>query len=143
MRTDFERIAIINRGEPAIRFIRAVRQFNREFQTGLKTIVLFTAPDRHARFIQEADEAVNIGEATFFDSRAGQRKPAYVDHDRVKRALQESRADAVWVGWGFVSESPEFAELCTRLGLAFIGPTSDTMELLWNKISSKRLAEQA
>jgi acetyl/propionyl-CoA carboxylase alpha subunit/acetyl-CoA carboxylase carboxyltransferase component len=142
MRPHFERIAIVNRGEPAIRFIRAVRQFNRENKTQLRTIVLHTEPDRHARFIQEADEAINLGEATFFDVRAGQRKPAYVDHDRVARSLQDCGADAVWVGWGFVSESPEFAELCTRMGLAFIGPDSESMRLLGDKISAKRLAEQ-
>jgi acetyl/propionyl-CoA carboxylase alpha subunit/acetyl-CoA carboxylase carboxyltransferase component len=138
----FERIAIINRGEPAIRFIRAVRQFNRENQTQMRTIVLYTDPDRHARFINEADEAVHLGEATFFDVRAGQRKPAYVDHDRIKRALHECRADAVWVGWGFVSENPDFAEMCKRLGVVFIGPGSEAMRLLGNKITAKRLAAQ-
>jgi acetyl/propionyl-CoA carboxylase alpha subunit/acetyl-CoA carboxylase carboxyltransferase component len=142
MRAHFERIAIVNRGEPAIRFIRAVRQFNRENKTQLRTIVLYTEPDRHARFIQEADEAINLGEATFFDVRAGQRKPVYVDHDRIARALQDCGADAVWVGWGFVSESPEFADLCTRMGLAFIGPDGESMRLLGDKISAKRLAER-
>ena len=67
MPADFDRIAIINRGEPAIRFIRAVRQFNRENGTRLRTIVLYTEPDRHARFIREADEAVDLGEATFYN----------------------------------------------------------------------------
>jgi len=142
MRTHFERIAIVNRGEPAVRLIRAVRQFNRENKTQLRTIVLYTEPDRHARFIQEADEAISLGEATYFDVRAGQRKPAYVDHDRVARSLQDCGADAVWVGWGFVSESPEFVELCTQMGLAFIGPDSESMRLLGDKISAKRLAEQ-
>ncbi len=142
MRTHFKRIAIINRGEPAIRFIRAVRQFNREQQTQLQTIVFYTVPDRHARFIREADEAVDIGEATYFDARAGQRKPAYMDHERVARALAECRADAVWVGWGFVSESPEFVDLCTRMGLTFIGPDSASMRLLGDKISAKHLAER-
>jgi acetyl/propionyl-CoA carboxylase alpha subunit len=142
MGKEFERIAIINRGEPAIRFIRAVRQFNREHQTRLQTIVLYTVPDRHARFIREADEAVDIGEATYVDARSGQRKPAYMDHERVARALAECRADAVWVGWGFVSESADFVDLCTRMGLTFIGPDSASMRLLGDKISAKRLAER-
>ncbi len=64
MRTEFERIAIVNRGEPAVRFIRAVRQYNREHKTQLRTVVLYTEPDRHARFIREADAAVDLGEAT-------------------------------------------------------------------------------
>ncbi len=139
MRTDFERIAIINRGKPAVRFIRAARQFSREYHTQLRTIVLYTTPDRGARFIREADESVDLGEATFFDTGAGQRKPAYLDHERVARALVESRADAVWVGWGFVSESPAFAELCDRMGLAFIGPDGESMRLLGDKISAKLL----
>ena len=142
MRTEFERVAIINRGEPAIRFIRAARQFNGEYNTRLRTIVLYTTPDRGARFIREADEAVDLGEATFFDSRVGQRKPAYLDHVRVARALGECRADAVWVGWGFVSESPAFVELCDSMGLAFIGPDGDSMRLLGDKISAKLLAGQ-
>jgi acetyl/propionyl-CoA carboxylase alpha subunit/acetyl-CoA carboxylase carboxyltransferase component len=142
MRTHFKRIAIINRGEPAIRFIRAVRQFNREQQSQLKTIVFYTFPDRHARFIREADEAVDIGEASYFDAGAGQRKPAYMDHERVTRALAECRADAVWVGWGFVSESPEFSDLCTHMGLTFIGPDSASMRLLGDKIRAKYLAER-
>jgi acetyl/propionyl-CoA carboxylase alpha subunit/acetyl-CoA carboxylase carboxyltransferase component len=140
MRTHFHRIAIINRGEPAIRFIRAVRQFNRENHTQLHTIVLYTDPDRHARFVREADEAVYLGEATFFDNRAGQRKPVYVDHERVKHALISCQADAVWVGWGFVSENPGFTEMCARMGLAFIGPDAESMRLLGNKISAKRIA---
>jgi acetyl/propionyl-CoA carboxylase alpha subunit/acetyl-CoA carboxylase carboxyltransferase component len=142
MPNDFTRIAIVNRGEPAIRFIRAVRQYNRENNTQLSTIILYTEPDRHARFIKEADEAVSLGEATFFDVRAGQRKPAYLDQDRVARALSECGADAVWVGWGFVSESPDFVDLCTSMGLTFIGPDSRSMRLLGDKISAKRVAAQ-
>lgn len=138
----FQRIAIVNRGEPAARFIRAVRQFNRENDTSLRTVILYTEPDRHARFIREADEAVSLGDATFFDVRAGQRKPVYLDHDRVGRALTECGADAVWVGWGFVSESPDFVDLCTDMGLTFIGPDSRSMRLLGDKINAKRLAEK-
>jgi acetyl/propionyl-CoA carboxylase alpha subunit/acetyl-CoA carboxylase carboxyltransferase component len=142
MRINFERIAIINRGEPAIRFIRAVRQFNREYQTQLRTIILYTDPDRHSRFVQEADEAIYIGEATFFDNHAGQCKPAYMDHERIKHALFECRADAVWVGWGFMAENPGFAEMCNRVGITFIGPDSESMRLLGSKISSKRIAAE-
>jgi acetyl/propionyl-CoA carboxylase alpha subunit/acetyl-CoA carboxylase carboxyltransferase component len=142
MRTHFERIAIINRGEPAIRFIRAVRRFNRENATQLRTIVLYTVPDRNARFIREADEAVELGEATFLDAHTGQRLSTYLDYDRLARVLLESRADAVWVGWGFVSERPDFAERFTRMGLVFIGPDFESMRLLGDKIRAKQLAER-
>ncbi len=142
MNKRFERVAIINRGEPAMRFIQAVREFNRDLGTHIRTVVFYTAPDRHARFVREADEAVDLGEATFSNPRTGQREPAYLDFTRLERTLDSSRADAVWVGWGFVAERPEFAELCDCLGLVFIGPSADTMRRLGDKINAKQLAER-
>src|SRR5262249_22196170 len=64
-----------------------------------------------------------------------------VDLQRLEAALRRSRADAAWVGWGFVAERPEFAELCERLGIVFIGPTAAAMRRLGDKIASKRLAD--
>ncbi len=142
MTVEFQRLAIINRGEPAMRFIQAVREFNRENQTEIRTIVLHTTPDRHARFVHEADEGVDIGDATYFNTRSGQREPAYLDYARLERALIEARADAVWVGWGFVAERPDFVDLCSRAGLVFIGPDAKTMRRLGDKIEAKLLAEQ-
>ena len=71
------------------------------------------------------------------------RRSAYLDYERLERALVETRADAAWVGWGFVAEHPAFAELCERLGLVFAGPDADVMRALGDKIEAKRLAEQA
>ena len=71
------------------------------------------------------------------------RRSAYLDYERLERALVETRADAAWVGWGFVAEHPAFAELCERLGLVFVGPDADVMRALGDKIEAKRLAEQA
>ncbi len=142
MKEKFERVAIVNRGEPAMRFIQAAREFNREREARIRTIVFYTAPDRHARFVREADEAVDLGDATFLNPKTGQREPSYLDYARLERALDSSRADAVWVGWGFVAERPDFAELCTRLGLVFIGPSAGTMRLLGDKVSAKQLAER-
>ena len=62
---------------------------------------------------------------------------------RLERALTETRADAAWVGWGFVAEHPEFAELCERLGIVFVGPDADVMRALGDKVEGKRLAEKA
>jgi acetyl/propionyl-CoA carboxylase alpha subunit len=72
-----------------------------------------------------------------------QLKSSYVDYGRLERALAGARADAVWVGWGFVAEHAEFADLCRDLGIVFIGPDGDVMRRVGDKIASKRLAEQA
>src|SRR5215467_9311503 len=101
---EFQRIAIVNRGEAAMRFIHAVREFNQEQGTSLRTIALFTEPDRHAMFVREADEAVTLGHARAVDPRTHQSKSSYVDYAVIEQALVSARADAVWVGWGFVAE---------------------------------------
>ena len=143
MSYEFQRVAIVNRGEAAMRFIHAVREFNQEQGTSLRTIGLFTEPDRHAMFVREADEAVLLGPAQVIDSSTQQPKSSYVDYARLGRALAKARADAVWVGWGFIAEHAEFADLCRELGIVFIGPDGDVMRLLGDKITSKLLAEQA
>ena len=143
MKHEFQRVAIVNRGEAAMRFIHAVRDFNQENGTSLRTIALFTEPDRHSMFVREADEAVCLGPAQIVDPDTKQTKSSYVDYGRLEFALAEARADAVWVGWGFVAEHAAFADLCHQLGIVFIGPSGDVMRRVGDKIASKRLAEQA
>ena len=143
MERQFRRIAIVNRGEPAMRLIRAVEELNREREAELRSIALFTDPDRKALFVREADEACHLGSAIFLDDRDGTRKSRYLDYGTLERVLRETRADAVWVGWGFVAEHAEFATLCGDLGIVFIGPDPKVMRKLGDKIESKRLAEQA
>jgi acetyl/propionyl-CoA carboxylase alpha subunit/acetyl-CoA carboxylase carboxyltransferase component len=143
MQHEFQRVAIVNRGEAAMRFIHAAREFNQEYGTSLCTIALYTEPDRHAMFVCEADEAVSLGAALLKDPATGQSKSSYVDYDLLERTLTSARAEAVWVGWGFVAEHPGFADLCRKLGIVFIGPDGDVMRRLGDKISSKLLAEQA
>ncbi len=140
---EFQRVAIVNRGEAAMRFIHAAREFNQEYGTSLCTIALYTEPDRHAMFVCEADEAVSLGAAMVPDPTTGHSKSSYVDYDLLERTLTSIRAEAVWVGWGFVAEHPEFADLCRKLGIVFIGPDGDVMRRLGDKIASKLLAEQA
>jgi acetyl/propionyl-CoA carboxylase alpha subunit/acetyl-CoA carboxylase carboxyltransferase component len=140
---DFKRVAIVNRGEAAMRFIHAVREFNHEYETSLRTIALFTEPDRHAMFVREADEAVALGPAKMVDLHTGQVKSSYLDYDRVQRALVNVGAEAVWVGWGFVAEHAEFADLCRALGIVFIGPSGEAIRRIGDKISSKVLAKKA
>ncbi|MCW2675183.1 MAG: acetyl-CoA carboxylase, biotin carboxylase subunit, partial [Modestobacter sp.] len=130
----FDRIAVINRGEPAMRLIRAVRELNSEHGYGTRVIALHTEAERRATFVRAADEAVLLREN-------GPGNP-YLDHEELGRALRASRADAAWVGWGFVAEDPAFAELCADLGVTFIGPPPAAMRLLGAKIEAKVLAEQ-
>jgi acetyl/propionyl-CoA carboxylase alpha subunit/acetyl-CoA carboxylase carboxyltransferase component len=141
----FGRVAIVNRGEPAMRLIHAVREWNAEGRPALRTIALYTAVDRRAMFVREADEAVLIGP----DASEGPDGAAatfganpYLDMAELERGLRAARADAAWPGWGFVSERAEFARLCRELGIVFVGPSPEVMEQLGDKIGSKVLAEE-
>ena len=122
-----------------MRLINAVREWNAEGRPPLRVIAVYTAADRRATFVREADEAVLIGPADPGEAFAAS---PYLDYAELERALRACRADAVWPGWGFVSEKAEFAELCERLGITFIGPSADVMRRLGDKIESKRLAEE-
>ncbi|MEJ2887167.1 ATP-binding protein [Actinomycetospora aeridis] len=136
----FQRLAIVNRGEPAMRLINAVREWNVEHSGVLppiRTIAVHTAVDRHAMAVREADEAVLIGP----DDPDDMGPVPYLDLAELERALVSRQVDAVWPGWGFVSERAEFAALCERLGVTFVGPSSETMQRLGDKIESKRIAE--
>jgi len=143
MEHEFQRVAIVNRGEAAMRFIHAAREYNLERGTSLYTVALFTEPDRNSMFVREADEAVSLGAAQLIDPSTNHTKSSYVDYGRPERALAVARANAVWVGWGFVAEHAEFADLCREMGIVFIGPDGDVMRQLGDKISSKLLAELA
>ena len=142
MQRPFRRLAIVNRGEPAMRVIHAVRELNEEHADPIRLIALYTEPERQAMFVRHADEAVCIGPA-LVGGEDGSRLSGYLDYPALERALVAARADAAWVGWGFVAEHPQFAELCERLGIVFVGPDAATMRLVGDKIEAKRLAEQA
>ena len=131
----FTRVAVVNRGEPAVRLIRAVRELNEEHGFGITVIAFHTEAERQALFVRSADESVVLRED-------GVTKVPYLDHVELERALRVSHADAVWVGWGFVAEDPAFAELCEQLGLVFIGPSARAMRQLGDKIEAKLLAEK-
>ncbi|HZQ96020.1 MAG TPA: biotin carboxylase N-terminal domain-containing protein, partial [Candidatus Sulfotelmatobacter sp.] len=143
MNYEFQRVVIVNRGEAAMRFIHAAREFNQEHGTSLRSIALFTDCERHAMFVREADEAVCLGATRVLDPATQQCKSSYVDYGCLQRALVAARADAVWVGWGFVAEQAAFADLCRQMSIVFIGPDGDIMRRVGDKIASKLLAEQA
>jgi acetyl/propionyl-CoA carboxylase alpha subunit/acetyl-CoA carboxylase carboxyltransferase component len=129
----FNRVAIVNRGEAAMRLIHAVRELAAETGTRVETVALHTDVDRTATFVREADIAYDLGPAAA--------RP-YLDLKGLERALVETGADAAWVGWGFVAEDPAFAELCEKAGITFIGPSAEAMRELGDKIGAKLLAEQ-
>jgi acetyl/propionyl-CoA carboxylase alpha subunit/acetyl-CoA carboxylase carboxyltransferase component len=143
MQKPFHRLAIVNRGEPAMRLIHAARELNGGSAEEIRVIALFTEPERNAMFVRHADEAFDLGSASFVDPADGERKNRYLDYETLERALVAVNADAAWVGWGFVAEHPQFPELCERLGIVFVGPDAAVMRRLGDKINAKLLAEEA
>ncbi|MEU7932471.1 carboxyl transferase domain-containing protein [Micromonospora echinofusca] len=129
----FKRVAIVNRGEAAMRLIHAVRDIAAETGTRIETVALHTDVDRTATFVREADLSYDLGPASA--------RP-YLDLKVLERALVETGADAAWVGWGFVAEDPAFAELCERVGVTFVGPSPEAMRKLGDKIGAKLIAEE-
>ena len=125
-----------------MRFIIAAREYGIERAVPLHTIALYTEPDRRSMFVREADEAYDLGPATRVGPD-GEFRSSYLDYAVLERALVETGAEAVWPGWGFVAERADFVDMCDRLGIVFIGPSGDMMRELGDKITSKRLAEQA
>ncbi len=137
---EFSRLAIVNRGEPAMRVIHAVRELNERGEDSMCLIAVHTEAERDAMFVRHADEAVCLALSAV--DAGGAELVDYVDHEVLEHALRRCRADAAWVGWGPVAGQPEFAELCERLGIVFVGPDSTMMRLLGDKTAAKRLAEQ-
>lgn len=136
------RIAVINRAEPAVRFLRALREYNLERGLTLEAVAFYTDPDEGAPFVRLADRAVRLGPA--LRTRAdGSAVSAYTDHDHVLDHIAAAGCDAVWPGWGFISEDAAFVGRLEEAGIAFIGPSSEAMFLLGDKIAAKRLAEDS
>jgi pyruvate carboxylase len=123
-------LLIANRGEIAIRVMRAAAEL------GIRTIAIHSQEDRFSLHRTKADESYLVGEG---------KGPveAYLDIEDIIRIAVESRADAIHPGYGFLSESPEFAEACLAAGLVFVGPLPDTMRKLGNKVAARNLAESA
>jgi acetyl-CoA carboxylase biotin carboxylase subunit len=125
----FKRILIANRGEIALRVIRACREL------GVSPVCVYSVADRDGPWIEQADEAVCIGPAASKDS--------YLRIERVIAAAEVTGADAIHPGYGFLSENSHFAEVCRDCNIAFIGPSPEAMNLLGDKVNCKRLARQS
>ncbi len=125
----FNKILIANRGEIAIRIIRACREL------GIKTVAVYSEADRDSQHVQLADEAVLIGSAA--------PKESYLNADVLIRAALDSKADAIHPGYGFLSENASFAAAVDSAHLTFIGPSADSIRAMGDKAESKILMKQS
>lgn len=126
----FAKILVANRGEIAVRAFRAATEL------GIKTVAVFPYEDRLSEYRLKADESYEIGEV-------GHPVRAYLDVDGVLRAAIEAHADAVYPGYGFLSENPELAGRCAEAGITFVGPPRHVLELTGNKASAIAAAREA
>ncbi|MEU1902152.1 pyruvate carboxylase [Nocardiopsis dassonvillei] len=126
----FRKVLVANRGEIAIRALRA------GYELGARTVAVFPHEDRGSLHRLKADEAYQIGEP-------GHPVRAYLSVDEIVGAARRAGADAVYPGYGFLSENPELARACERAGITFVGPPADVLELTGNKASAVAAAREA
>lgn len=125
----FKKVMIANRGEIAIRIIRACREL------GIQTVAVYSEADRDALHVRMADEAVRIGPAPS--------QKSYLNIDAILKAARETQVDAIHPGYGFLSENPAFSSACREAGITFIGPTAEMIERMGNKAVARQIAEAA
>ncbi|MEL7396766.1 MAG: acetyl/propionyl/methylcrotonyl-CoA carboxylase subunit alpha [Pseudomonadota bacterium] len=125
----FKKILIANRGEIACRVIKTARKM------GISTVAIYSDADANALHVKMADEAVHIGPPPASES--------YIVIDKVMQAIKDTGAEAVHPGYGFLSENPKFAEALEDAGIAFIGPPKGAIEAMGDKITSKKIAQDA
>src|SRR6516162_6245032 len=124
----FQRILVANRGEIALRVIRACRDL------GIEVVAVFSEADRDAPYLQLADEAICIGPATSTES--------YLNIPHLISAAEIANVQAIHPGYGFLSENAHFAEVCRSCNIEFIGPPHEAMHRLGNKNQARKLAQQ-
>ncbi|MCF7925678.1 MAG: ATP-grasp domain-containing protein, partial [Candidatus Izimaplasma sp.] len=120
----FQKILVANRGEIAVRVIRACKQL------GIATVAIYSDVDRESLHVQIADEAVCVGGAKSKDS--------YLHMENIISAAIETHAEAIHPGFGFLSENADFAELCEAVGLRFIGPKAAVIRKMGNKSEARK-----
>jgi acetyl-CoA carboxylase biotin carboxylase subunit len=122
----FKKVLIANRGEIAVRVIRACEEL------GLETVAIYSEVDRIALHVRYADEAYLIGPPAAMES--------YLRIDKIIEVARQSKAEAIHPGYGFIAENPELPQACEAAGIIFIGPPSSVMRLMGDKIAARRLA---
>lgn len=125
----FEKILVANRGEIAVRIIRACRELN------IRSVAVYSEPDANSMHVQMADEAICIGKGASSES--------YLRIDRIISAAEITDVDAIHPGYGFLSENAHFADVCESCNIRFIGPSSRAMNALEDKAVSRALAKKA
>jgi len=124
----FSRILIANRGEIALRIIRACRELD------IETVVIYSEADKDASYLRLADEAICIGPAS--------PSASYLDISRILSAAEIGDVEAIHPGYGFLAENINFAKICRDCGIKFIGPSPEAMQLLGDKVEARKLAKK-
>src|SRR5262249_39634187 len=125
----FQRILVANRGEIALRVIRACRDL------GVEVVAVFSEADRDAPYLKLVDDAICIGPPAAADS--------YLNIPRIISAAEITDVQAIHPGYGFLSENPHFAEVCRSCNIEFVGPPQEAMRQLGNKNEARKLAQSA
>ncbi|HDD44185.1 MAG TPA: acetyl-CoA carboxylase biotin carboxylase subunit [Candidatus Desulfofervidus auxilii] len=124
----FKKILVANRGEIASRIIRAIKEW------GSAAVAVYETPDAEARHVIQADEAVWLGDGPCFD---------YLNVEKMIAAAKRTGAEAIHPGYGFLAENPDFAKACREAGLVFIGPPTEVIKALGDKVIARKLMEEA
>jgi len=125
----FKKILIANRGEIAVRIVRACREM------GISPVAVYSDPDRASLHVRLADQAIHIGPPPSHES--------YLVIEKIIDAATKSGAEAIHPGYGFLSENAEFAESVEKAGLVLIGPPASAMKVMGSKTSARRAAQEA
>src|ERR1700691_6227945 len=125
----FEKILVANRGEIAVRIIRACKEMN------IRTVAVYSEVDANSMHVQMADEAICIGKAPSSES--------YLKIDRIISAAEVADVEAIHPGYGFLSENAHFAEVCENCNIKFIGPPSSAIRAMGDKVAARETMRKA